>query len=332
MQLRAVPPGRSDAGSRTTRSAALDVVRIVAVVAVVAGHAYSRHPSTARLIFSWHVPIFFVLSGYLWTPGRSLGSEVRRRGETLLVPYTAWLVIVTTGWLLVRHHRGIHLHERFFHKLLKGGTYIGMPYSAFWFISALFVAAVVFRLIERATGGLAPVVAAAAGVVGVVVAGHSPQTLRSIWWAVGLALPCLLFVAAGALLRKVRPGISWPLLTGAALLLFGGSALRLGVHSLNIKNANFGDPAVTLIVSIALCVGMILVAEGMFVGGLSRSDAISRLAAGALPVVLAHGMFLVVLADEPFDAPLWVFVAALVVPWLAALLIARSPKLAKVLL
>jgi fucose 4-O-acetylase-like acetyltransferase len=308
------------------------VVRIVAVVAVVAGHAYSKHPLTSRLIFSWHVPIFFVLSGYLWTRGRSLRSEVRRRAKTLLVPYLAWLLIVTAAWLIVRQHRGVPLHERFFHKLIKGGTYIGMPYSAFWFITALFVAAVAYRLIEMVAPRTAPALAAAAGAVGIVMAEHSPQALRSVWWAAGLALPCLLFVAAGSFLRTVRPHVRAPALSGSILVLLGAFGLWQGVDPLNLKGARFGDPVISVLLSVTVCFGLILLAEGATNLWVNWSRAISAVATAALPVIFAHGIVLVVLADDPFYAPPGAFAAALILPWVGALVVSRSPRLAATLL
>jgi acyltransferase len=318
------------AGVGTNRSAALDVVRVLAVVAVVAGHAYSLHPWAPRLIFSWHVPIFFVLSGYLWTPGRALATEIRKRSRTLLVPYVGWLIIVTAGWWLVRLHRGRTLHEPFFHRLFKGGAYIGMPYSAFWFITALFFAAVMYRLIEKLAGPWTPVAGAGVGIVGLVIAQHEPHALASVWWAAGLALPCLVFVATGTLLKLARPHVPAPAVLGALLLLIGGLALRSGVSPLNVKSGSFGDPAISVLTSIGLCVGLVLLVDGLLAG--SRLRGVSTLGAAALPVVFAHGLFLVVLAEEPFDAPVWVFVTAVTVPWLAALVIARSRRLAVVLL
>lgn len=330
-RLGAPPPDPAQTGP-SVRSAAIDMVRIVAVVAVVAGHAYSRHPLTSPLIFSWHVPIFFVLSGYLWTRGRSLRGEIKRRSTTLLVPYLAWLIIVTVAWLVVRHHRGVALHEQFFHRLVKGGAYIGMPYSAFWFVTALFVAAVAYRMIEKVAPRVAPGLAAAVGALGIVVAGRSPQSLQSVWWGAGLAVPCLLFVAAGAALRTIRPHVRAPAMTGFLLLVLGGLALWSGVDSLNIKSAWFGDPVTTVLVSLTLCFGMILLAEGLAAHWTNRSRSISAVATAALPVILAHGMVLVVLADDPFHAPIGAFLAALVIPWAGALVVARSSRLSALLL
>lgn len=304
-----------------------------AVVAVVAGHAFSARPWTSTAIFSWHVGIFFVLSGYLWRPGRDLRTEVVHRGRTLLLPYVAWLVLVTAAWWLIRQHRGQPLHEHYFHRLAKGGSHIGMPYSAFWFITALFVAAVLYRVLERLAGRWAPAVALAVGGAGLAVAERSPEALRSVWWAAGLAIPCLVYVAAGAALRAVRERVPAPLVVGPVLVVAGFAAFVVAdVSPPVIKSADFGDPALTVLAGTAIAVGAILLAEGVFTGRLRTVPWLTALATTALPVVFAHGLVLVVLADRPLDASVAAFLAAVALPWAAALAIRRSRALSSVLL
>jgi hypothetical protein len=308
-------------------------VRVVAVTAVVAGHAFSARPWTSEAIFSWHVGIFFVLSGYLWRPGRGLRPEVVHRARTLLVPYAAWLLLVTAAWWLIREHRGRPLHEPFLHRVAKGGSYVGMPYSAFWFITALFVAAVLYRALEGVAGRWTPLAALGVGAAGLVAAEHSPEALKSIWWAAGLAVPCLVYVAVGALLRSVRPHVSAPLAVGPVLVAAGFAAFLVGdVSPPVIKAADFGDPALTVLAGGAIAVGLILLCEGVFTGRRRTIPWVTALATTALPVVFAHGLVLVALADRPLDASVGVFLAALTVPWVAALAIRRSRRLAAVLL
>lgn len=317
----------------SSRSAALDAVRVAAVTAVVAGHAFSGRPWTGEAIFSWHVGIFFVLSGYLWRPGRRLRPEVVHRARTLLVPYAAWLALVTATWWLLREHRDRPLHEPFFHRVAKGGSYIGMPYSAFWFITALFVAVVLYRALERVAGRWTPLAAMGVGAVGLAAAERSPEALKSIWWAAGLAVPCLVYVAAGALLRAVRPHVSAPLVVGPVLVAAGFAAFLVGgVSPPVIKAADFGDPVLTVVAGAAIAVGAILLCEGVFTGRRRTVPWITALATTALPVVFAHGLVLVALADRPLDTSFGVFLAALTLPWAAALAIRRSRALSSVLL
>ncbi len=91
------------------------------------------------------MPLFFITTGYLWRPGRTTWDEARRRGRTLLVPYIAWLAIVSLIWFGFRAARGEPFDTDLLHRLPLGGNSIGRPYSAFWFITCLFVTTVLMR-------------------------------------------------------------------------------------------------------------------------------------------------------------------------------------------
>ena len=47
-----------------TRVTSLDLLRVLGIVAVVATHAFYMTPARRLLLFTWQVPLFFVLSGY----------------------------------------------------------------------------------------------------------------------------------------------------------------------------------------------------------------------------------------------------------------------------
>lgn len=52
---------------RTTGSRldGVDLVRLVGVTAIVAGHTWTT-PGVAKWLFPWHVPLFFMACGYFW--------------------------------------------------------------------------------------------------------------------------------------------------------------------------------------------------------------------------------------------------------------------------
>ncbi|MEV8215492.1 acyltransferase family protein [Leifsonia sp. NPDC077715] len=303
-----------------SRSVGVDALRVVGVTAVVYTHVFGADP-LRDVLFAWHVPLFFVVTGYLWRPGRSIGGEVRRRAGSLLVPYVAWLVIVMSplvGDLLLRGQASFPIESA-----LRGGTALGGQFAAFWFVTALFVAAVVARLLENLPPWLQWCVPLAA--------------LVSLWvfrlplhkapLSAGTALACLVFVLAGRLLVRYRQRIPYPTLTGALLAAAGLAAVaaRL-VPPVDLKRADTGLPAVTVVVSFAICAGLILVAERLFAGVNGRlGHGISRLAVPSLMVVLTHAV--VIQAWRVGGAPpsALVFVTALIVPWMLALLVHLTP-------
>lgn len=78
----------------------LDFFKGIAILLVVLGHSISRsvadHYSDPVLlwIYSFHMPLFFFISGYLISytsyKKRSLGNSFLKKGLTLLIPYLIW--------------------------------------------------------------------------------------------------------------------------------------------------------------------------------------------------------------------------------------------------
>lgn len=126
------------------RNGYLDLLRVVGTVAIVLGHIEGLKP-LPDYVYPWHVPLYFMLSGWLWRPGsRDFGSEVKVRAKTLLLPYIPWFVIVSVVYGIELWRRGRDSTGKV-EEQLPGGAYAIEPYSAFWFITALFVAVVTVR-------------------------------------------------------------------------------------------------------------------------------------------------------------------------------------------
>ena len=111
------------------------------LILVVVGHPVG--PAVyAKYIYWFHMPVFFLLSGYLFKPPDgwpSLRSWLSKRSRGLLVPYCAYLVLVT----LVRYfyvYRYLHILEASFvlkdlPDVLFAGRAPGVYYTVFWFFT-----------------------------------------------------------------------------------------------------------------------------------------------------------------------------------------------------
>lgn len=286
-----------------TRSAAIDAVRIVAVVAIVAGHAWSQ-PVTADWVYPWHVPVFLILSGYLWKPGRTLRSELAGRWSSLGRPYVAWFALLSLALLGMAMVSDEPVGAR-----LLGGLYGGaaavLPYTTLWFIGALFFTALLFRVMERWPRWLQWMVAlagAAAGYLWGVELVYLPL-------GIGHAAFCLVYVLVGDTFRQMRSSIPLPLVTGVLLIVAGVILVGSGASApLDMKLGDNGTPLVSIITATSISIGLVLVAESTIrPGNLSR--VITLLAVPLLAVVLAHPVFLWL------PGPPWMkFVAGLCIP------------------
>ena len=299
----------------------VDLVRVVGLAAVVLGHVVSVGPVGSAL-YAFHVPLFFLLTGYLWRPGRPLGREVASRARTLLVPYACWLVILVVTFVVAAPLlRGEPVEWYRAEGALYGGVRATRPFSAFWFVSVLFGAAVLTRVLDRL-----PVAARWAVGVGGLAAGTAlGPALAALPLAAGLVLPATSFVLIGRLLPVVLRSVRWRLLTGIACVVAGEVPVLAGwTRPLNLKIGDFGTPVLSILPAVAITAGLLLIAQAAAPRLPLQIRAITtRLAGYGMMIVLTHAAVLLVLETPPEGRPLDLM-AALVVPVVAAVLVGRT--------
>lgn len=149
---------RVGAPAESGRDPRIDAAKGVAIVLVVLGHAKGIPPWFTVLAYSFHVPLFFVLSG--WLSDRRDAYTVRQLLETLirtlLVPYVFFFLLAYAYWLLTRNigEKALRWGQFPWWDPLTGLlTGIGPQlyvHPALWFLPALFVTALVYQLLRRA--------------------------------------------------------------------------------------------------------------------------------------------------------------------------------------
>lgn len=301
------------------RSVALDLVRVVGIAAVVLGHV-STEGLIRPLVYSWHVPVFFVISGYLWRRSRPLGDEVRRRSRSLLVPYVLWLVIVAAAWTGFTALVGTASPPDPV-ALALGGANIGGQYAAFWFVTALFAAVVAMR----ALSAVRPWLPAVVGLAAVGLATVRPELLAVLPWSIGVGLIALVFLAVGEWLARVRHRVRAPLELGVVLVLGGLMATASGlVAPVDLKVADVGTPVAGVLAAAAISCGLILVAESLaHLVPEWAARAATAVAGVAMPVILGHALIIAAGRLVGVPGPV-LLVLALLVPIAVGLLLART--------
>lgn len=308
--------------TRTTRSVAIDAVRVLGLVAIVAGHNWGDRDWVNTWLYTWHVPVFFVITGYLWKPDRTTGYELRARFRTLIVPYLVWLAVVTAIWFTVRAFIGWPITGELVANVARGGWYAARPYSAFWFITALFFAAVIMRAAER----LHPLLPLFVGVFGVIWAMYDPIAMKSLWFGLGLALPGIAFMCIGRGVAMIRDTIRHPFLVGLVLLI---PAFYLGasstVPSINMKSGILGAPFASVFMAASISVGM-LIAQSVehLLPDWSRTMILLG-AAVALPLLFLHTLVMQLFVAYGYELTKWTFLAALIIPVIVGLALRRTP-------
>ncbi|MCL5459431.1 acyltransferase family protein [Loigolactobacillus coryniformis] len=142
----------------------IDISRGIAIISVIIGHSLGNYfPNyLASVIFAFHMPIFFILSGYLYRE-KSFSSIFKNNFFNLILPYFAVILIETVILIVCRFLPNPLLYSRFgsLKQLLFAAIYgIGgaavtpwknnIPWiGAIWFLLAMFFGSQIFNLIMQ---------------------------------------------------------------------------------------------------------------------------------------------------------------------------------------
>ncbi|KAI2689536.1 acyltransferase family protein [Pseudomonas sp. TNT3] len=192
-----------------SRSLTIDSFRGLGILLVVLGHTTGLPSWLHNFIYSFHMPAFFILSGYLFNPEKSIQSPVRqveRKFYRLIMP--AWTLGLACGIpflaMLVLNKGGIDLHV-FFEKLL--GTLVGYTNTQYnfestpvWFLFALFITEVCAIACYATFRNNSIYVLYMIGVVGVII---SFEVNNYTLFNCAIALTATLFFAVGITAKTV---------------------------------------------------------------------------------------------------------------------------------
>lgn len=112
----------------------LDIAKALAIILMVLGHT-SIPLTISNFIYAFHMPLFFIASGWTTNWGKyGLGEFFNRRVNTLLIPFIIYSAFVLTIMIL-------HGWDTIGEWLIKGW---GDGY-ALWFIPILFIATIIVK-------------------------------------------------------------------------------------------------------------------------------------------------------------------------------------------
>ena len=121
------------------RVAWIDIAKGIAIFLMVCGHTSIPH-GVSKWIWSFHMPLFFIVSGMLFVPERypKFVAFVKRRLQTLIVPYLFFTLVV-----ILRFPEEL--------QIVAGGNSSG----ALWFLPVLFFTELIGYgiLCSRISGG-----------------------------------------------------------------------------------------------------------------------------------------------------------------------------------
>lgn len=128
---------------KTKRLSWLDSLRGFGIILITLGHL-GCFELLERYIYSFHVPLFFFISGYLYRRGtQPLSTYIKKKTLTILVPFFAWTFLST----LLNVVLGYNLIPLIKKALTINGQLTWN--SPLWFLLVLYFVEVLFRLIDQ---------------------------------------------------------------------------------------------------------------------------------------------------------------------------------------
>lgn len=190
----------------------LDAARGIGMMLVVIGHSVGL----SKYLIYYFIQLFFILSGYLYKPGRSYGENIAKKAKRLLVPYFVYSTVLLAFYVLMGRTLeetkfsaiGI-LYSRFclydvtttpddanifFFNIANGGT---------WYLTAFFVTGLVFHLvIDKCLENRKFLIGTV--VVLTVITMALAELPILLPWSIDIAFVGTVFMIVGALLKKAE--------------------------------------------------------------------------------------------------------------------------------
>lgn len=135
----------------------IDIAKGIGILFVIFAHIQSTSQALVNYIYSFHMPLFFFISGYLFSDKKykTIKDFAKKKARTLLIPYFIFSILSYLYWTFIQIRMGDDIkHPDLFR------AFIGIFYSdpnhhfmsynvALWFLTCLFSTEILFFFVKR---------------------------------------------------------------------------------------------------------------------------------------------------------------------------------------
>ena len=193
---------------------AIDIAKGLGMFLIIWGHIM-RQGITNHWCYIFHIPLFFFLSGLVFSPERYGGFKVfvGRKIKTLLIPYLIYSIVTWMIWAAYSFFTHADV-ESYWMPLLQ--TFIAQGSAGFlihngvlWFVTCLFVVECAYWWIAKLPSIYRLVITVLCAIIGVIlVKSNGPIDFKLMPWNIEVALMVVLFYALGDLIKTWCGGIN----------------------------------------------------------------------------------------------------------------------------
>lgn len=241
------------------RNHILDILRGIAILFVILGHI-TRIPELQTYIWGFHLPLFFVISGYLFDRNKYRNNKqfIVKKIKNLLIPYAFFYIVTFLYWVFIE--RNIRGSEYSITSQLIGLIYgkYSLDYMGFngalWFIPCLFSIEIIYWFISKIKSW---------SIIILLVLGLNIFAMSTYKWIGGLpfgicpAMIAVCFYSFGNLIRIHNLSFKISIIQKITLIfiLFITQYALLPVTGARIAGYKFVHPELYILIS---CIGIIV--------------------------------------------------------------------------
>jgi len=135
-------------GSSSLRLKWLDIAKGIGIYCVILGHLVTYGSPISRWIFSFHMPLFFYLSGVNFRYSENYISALKKIAQNLILPY--FIIIIVSVLISLLHYPWMHISllttlKEIFYSVQPESLHVGQ----IWFLFALAVVQFFFIIIKK---------------------------------------------------------------------------------------------------------------------------------------------------------------------------------------
>lgn len=132
---------------KTPRIDWIDIAKGVGILLVILGHSVQFGGRIHNFIFSFHMPLFFILSGLVYRYSNNK-EFINKKVRTLILPYISFYIIgIVISLIIPSWRNGLSV------KAIVKDIYLANPnaanVSSIWFLICLFITGIIFNYIQK---------------------------------------------------------------------------------------------------------------------------------------------------------------------------------------
>ena len=234
-----------------TRIQWIDTAKLLGIYLVILGHIPMTNNDLTALIYSFHMPLFFFLSGIM-VKNEKIYETATKSLKTLIVPYVCFYLINLLYFFINVYFRKT---EFLGDNLLKSflGMFVGVVFDTdfstmvshpLWFLLGLFCCRLLYSMINNISGNHNKIVQIIFCIIFVVAAFLLKKSQLFLPWSLGSAFLAYPFFLMGSFVSKtVKTGriiVNSPSTHGAI-----GDIYNTNIPSLTLGCGTFGGNSTT---------------------------------------------------------------------------------------